>query len=195
MTLDQKALEAAVDALRDLEIKFNPPDGMSIRQATIAEAQRLVRASRSSAIVEEPIVADESIDHHAYRVAHIPEPSRSPQPHTGRADHVADARKMVEALLDLARRIDIDGTPAQIGGADEIRAIAALTVEPEAPDNAFAEYEGVPAKELAETVARYGKALKEISSPTQTEGLLWWQIKAREALAGVEPEAGEVTRK
>ena len=49
-------------------------------------------------------------------------------------------------------------------------------------ENDFAEYEGVTAKELAETVARYGKALNEIASLTQTEKLLWWQIKAREAL-------------
>ncbi len=43
------AIDIAIDALRDLEIKFSPPDGMSIRQATIAEAQRLVRNALSRA--------------------------------------------------------------------------------------------------------------------------------------------------
>ncbi len=43
------AIEIAIDALRDLEIRFSPPDGMSIRQATIAEAQRLVRNALSRA--------------------------------------------------------------------------------------------------------------------------------------------------
>ena len=35
--------DIAADALRDLEIVFNPPDGMSIRKATIAQAQSLIR--------------------------------------------------------------------------------------------------------------------------------------------------------
>lgn len=42
---------------------------------------------------------------------------------------------------------------------------------------------------MAEAIGRGGdvmaEALKKIASPTQTDGLLWWQIEAREALAKV----------
>jgi hypothetical protein len=34
-------------------------------------------------------------------------------------------------------------------------------------------------------IATARDALEAISSPTQTEGLLWWQIRAREALAAI----------
>ena len=47
-------------------------------------------------------------------------------------------------------------------------------------------------QQLAEVVEYAGKlreVLKEISSPTQTESLLWWQIKARNADALPLPKA------
>jgi hypothetical protein len=38
-------LEIAVDALRDLDLVFHPEPGQSIRSATVARAQDLVRAA------------------------------------------------------------------------------------------------------------------------------------------------------
>ena len=38
-------------------------------------------------------------------------------------------------------------------------------------------------EKLAEIVERYGLALRKIASPTQTDGLLWWQEEARKALS------------
>jgi hypothetical protein len=36
--------------------------------------------------------------------------------------------------------------------------------------------------EAASHIERLEEALKEISSPTQSTNLLWWQVRAREAL-------------
>lgn len=41
---------------------------------------------------------------------------------------------------------------------------------------------------LARQINHLRRSLEKISSPTQTEGLLWWQIEARAALAAREPK-------
>jgi hypothetical protein len=48
---------------------------------------------------------------------------------------------------------------------------AAPEVRGEALENAYAEFEGVPAKELAETVARYGKALRRVAGMNDLSGV------------------------
>jgi hypothetical protein len=64
---------------------------------------------------------------------------------------------------------DLDQVQREIGEAHEKRVASILSaLAPSQPaavgegENAFAGYEGVTAKELAETVARYGKALSQI---------------------------------
>ncbi|QRM44013.1 hypothetical protein [Rhizobium sp. BG4] len=64
------------------------------------------------------------------------------------------------------------------GWAAEIRASSGNSVDADC-----LEYAATNLAEQASEIDRLRAALTKISSPTQTTGLLWWQVEARAALS------------
>jgi len=118
MTLDQKALEAAIRA-----------DQWPANLHAIVDAVNA--ASDDNDLSTEQCVALGII-----LVAHIPEPSRSPQPHTGRAgvteDRVKAAIDAIAPVMGYAVQPEDYKVGSELDKIARAALNAALTVEPEA---------------------------------------------------------------